>query len=58
MRERLDKVPEGDWLCEECKSAEEKEIQKQGDLVIYVYGAVVTKKKREHRICPCFWSIL
>uniref|UniRef100_A0A9I9DPA2 PHD-type domain-containing protein n=1 Tax=Cucumis melo TaxID=3656 RepID=A0A9I9DPA2_CUCME len=29
MRERLDEVPEGDWLCEECKSAEENENQKQ-----------------------------
>ncbi|KAG8649945.1 hypothetical protein MANES_08G161100v8 [Manihot esculenta] len=29
MREMLQKVPEGDWLCEECKLAEETEIQKQ-----------------------------
>lgn len=48
MRERLDEVPEGDWLCEECKSAEENENQKQGEVQIYVYGTVVTKKKREH----------
>ncbi|XP_021676372.2 uncharacterized protein LOC110661878 isoform X2 [Hevea brasiliensis] len=29
MREMLQKVPEGDWLCEECKLAEETENQKQ-----------------------------
>ncbi|KAG2701227.1 hypothetical protein I3760_06G034700 [Carya illinoinensis] len=29
MREMLQKLPEGDWLCEECKSAEESENQKQ-----------------------------
>lgn len=29
MRERLQKVPEGDWLCEECKLAEEAETLKQ-----------------------------
>ncbi|GMI79585.1 hypothetical protein like AT5G16680 [Hibiscus trionum] len=29
MREMLRKVPEGDWLCEECKLAEETESQKQ-----------------------------
>ncbi|XP_022746958.1 uncharacterized protein LOC111296775 isoform X2 [Durio zibethinus] len=30
MREMIQKVPEGDWLCEECKLAEETESQKQG----------------------------
>ncbi|GAV86202.1 hypothetical protein CFOL_v3_29635 [Cephalotus follicularis] len=30
MKEMLQKVPEGDWLCEECKFAEETESQKQG----------------------------
>ncbi|XP_039034089.1 LOW QUALITY PROTEIN: uncharacterized protein LOC120170160 [Hibiscus syriacus] len=30
MREMLQKVPEGDWLCEECKLAEETESRKQG----------------------------
>ncbi|XP_039059215.1 uncharacterized protein LOC120202932 isoform X2 [Hibiscus syriacus] len=30
MREMLRKVPEGDWLCEECKLAEETESQRQG----------------------------
>ncbi|OMP03376.1 Zinc finger, PHD-type, partial [Corchorus capsularis] len=30
MREMLQKVPEGYWLCEECKLAEETENQKQG----------------------------
>ncbi|XP_065852678.1 protein PARALOG OF AIPP2 isoform X2 [Euphorbia lathyris] len=30
MREMLQKVPEGDWLCEECKLSEEAENQKQG----------------------------
>ncbi|KAF5442581.1 hypothetical protein F2P56_035223 [Juglans regia] len=33
MREMLQKLPEGDWLCEECKSAEESENQKQGSEV-------------------------
>ncbi|KAL9327883.1 hypothetical protein ACSQ67_002886 [Phaseolus vulgaris] len=28
MREMLEKVPEGDWLCEECKDAEENENKK------------------------------
>ncbi|KAK9726068.1 hypothetical protein RND81_05G187900 [Saponaria officinalis] len=28
MREKLDKVPEGDWLCEECKCNEVLETQK------------------------------
>ena len=30
MREMLEKVPEGDWLCEECKCAEETANQKLG----------------------------
>jgi len=30
MREMLEKVPEGDWLCEECKEAEENENKKPG----------------------------
>ncbi|KAJ9185636.1 hypothetical protein P3X46_005242 [Hevea brasiliensis] len=30
MREMLQKVPEVDWLCEECKLAEETENQRQG----------------------------
>lgn len=30
MREMIQKIPEGDWLCEECKFAEETEKQKQG----------------------------
>lgn len=30
MREMLEKVPEGDWLCEECKDAEENENKKPG----------------------------
>ncbi|KAK3447482.1 hypothetical protein EUGRSUZ_A02991 [Eucalyptus grandis] len=30
MREMLQKVPEGDWVCEECKSADENENQKPG----------------------------
>lgn len=46
MRERLDEVPEGDWLCEECKSAEENENQKQGE--VEIYETVVPRKKREH----------
>lgn len=32
MREMLEKVPEGDWLCEECKLNEELEAQKQEHL--------------------------
>lgn len=30
MRVMLQKVPEGDWLCEECKLAEEAEKRKLG----------------------------
>ncbi|XVF42866.1 hypothetical protein PTKIN_Ptkin01aG0400300 [Pterospermum kingtungense] len=30
MREMLQKVPEGEWLCEECKLAEVTESEKQG----------------------------
>jgi len=30
MREMLEKVPEGDWLCEECKDAEVNENKKPG----------------------------
>ena len=41
MREMLQKVPEGDWLCEECKFAEESENQKQGKL------------ESGHRHCTC-----
>lgn len=29
MREMLDKVPEGDWLCEECKTLEQAEKRRQ-----------------------------
>ncbi|KAL2921462.1 PHD and RING finger domain-containing protein 1 [Bienertia sinuspersici] len=32
MREMLDKVPEGDWLCEECKFNEELEARRQEHL--------------------------
>lgn len=30
MRKMLRRVPKGDWLCEECKFAEETDNQKQG----------------------------
>lgn len=30
MKEMLQKLPEGEWLCEECTFAEETENQKQG----------------------------
>ena len=36
MRDMLQKVPEGDWLCEECKLVEETENQKQGKAEIAV----------------------
>ena len=36
MREMLQKLPEGDWLCEECKLAEEAENQKQGKAEVAV----------------------
>ncbi|CAJ1926292.1 unnamed protein product [Sphenostylis stenocarpa] len=39
MREMLDKVPEGDWLCEECKDAEENENKKLAPVSTYIYGA-------------------
>nr|DAD18118.1 TPA_asm: hypothetical protein HUJ06_019581 [Nelumbo nucifera] len=38
MQVMLDKVPEGDWLCEECKIKEETENQKQ-DKVEIVLGS-------------------
>lgn len=28
MKEMLDKIPEGDWLCEDCKSEKEKALEK------------------------------
>lgn len=34
MREMLQKVPEGDWVCEECKSADETENQKPGKEIV------------------------
>ncbi|XP_038900804.1 uncharacterized protein LOC120087877 isoform X2 [Benincasa hispida] len=46
MRERLDEVPEGDWLCEECKSAEENENQKQD---VEGKGYLSYKRKDEGR---------
>ncbi|KAG6571163.1 hypothetical protein SDJN03_30078, partial [Cucurbita argyrosperma subsp. sororia] len=46
MREMLDEVPEGDWLCEECKSAEENENQKQD---VEGKGCISNKKKDEGR---------
>lgn len=46
MRERLDEVPEGDWLCEECKSAEENENQKQD---VEGKGYISYKRKDEGR---------
>lgn len=41
MREMLDKVPEGDWFCEECKDAEENENKRLGKSEV-VYD--ITKK--------------
>lgn len=32
MREKLDKVPEGNWMCEECMIQDENEKQKQETL--------------------------
>lgn len=40
MREMLLKLPEGDWLCEECKLAEETENWKQGKSEIAVRIAI------------------
>jgi len=34
MREMLVKLPEGDWLCEECKCAEETTNQRLGNLEV------------------------
>jgi len=42
MREMLDEVPEGDWLCEEC--AEEAEKQKQGKAE-YLTGHAICEKR-------------
>lgn len=43
MRERLNEVPEGDWLCEECKFAEEAEKQKQGKAEYITEHAICEK---------------
>ncbi|KAL5129678.1 Bromodomain adjacent to zinc finger domain protein 2B [Glycine soja] len=40
MREMLEKVPEGDWLCEECKCAEETANQK-----------LDIEEKKNHEVC-------
>uniref|UniRef100_A0A5B7AJ90 PHD-type domain-containing protein n=1 Tax=Davidia involucrata TaxID=16924 RepID=A0A5B7AJ90_DAVIN len=42
MQEMLDKVPEGDWLCEECKLNEDFEKQKQDK-----FGTVDGNKKTQ-----------
>uniref|UniRef100_A0A5B7AG95 PHD-type domain-containing protein n=1 Tax=Davidia involucrata TaxID=16924 RepID=A0A5B7AG95_DAVIN len=42
MQEMLDKVPEGDWLCEECKFNEDFEKQKQDK-----FGTVDGNKKTQ-----------
>jgi len=37
MREMLEKLPEGDWLCEECQDAVEAENKRLGKSeVVYV----------------------
>lgn len=37
MREMLVKLPEGDWLCEECKCAEDTTNRRLGNLeVLYI----------------------
>ncbi|RYR69532.1 hypothetical protein Ahy_A03g016088 [Arachis hypogaea] len=40
MREMLEKVPEGDWLCEECKYAEETEKHR-----------LDVEEKKVHKVC-------
>ncbi|XP_043694690.1 uncharacterized protein LOC122645453 isoform X2 [Telopea speciosissima] len=50
MRIRLDKVPEGDWLCEECKLKEEAEIPKQ-DKLETAYGTSKTTCLNENDQC-------
>lgn len=44
MRERLNAVPEGDWLCEECQFGEEAGKQKQGKAEYVTNHAVFGEK--------------
>ncbi|XP_061352506.1 protein PARALOG OF AIPP2-like isoform X2 [Gastrolobium bilobum] len=46
MRERLQKVPEGDWLCEECKYAEETANQR-----LDVEEKIIHKVSSTSQIC-------
>lgn len=39
MREMLEKVPEGDWFCEECQNAEETANQRLGKHEVVHAGA-------------------
>lgn len=45
MREMLEKVPEGDWLCEECKCAEETANRKLGKREVVCIHHFLFKKK-------------
>lgn len=58
MRDMLQKVPEGDWLCEECKLAEETENQKQGKAeiavqIIFLFFAMIKKSVLDN----CFFIL-
>jgi len=55
MREMLEKVPEGDWLCEECKCAEETANRKLGKREVVCIQHFFILKKIVHDIeeeCP------
>jgi hypothetical protein len=54
----LQKVPEGDWLCEECKLAEETENQKPGKAeiavqIIFFFFSVIKKSVLDN----CFFIL-
>lgn len=43
MREMLQKLPDGEWLCEECKFAEENESQKIGKVILTIANKIENK---------------
>lgn len=55
MREMLEKVPEGDWLCEECKDAEENEKKRLGksEVVYHITKKGIMGSDILHSLCFC-----
>ncbi|KAF8379092.1 hypothetical protein HHK36_028521 [Tetracentron sinense] len=61
MQIMLDKVPEGDWLCEECKFKEETENQKQDEfetVLETLKGSSSNEKSKKSRDTGAFNSTL